>query len=114
MRQAIAQVLSGSAVGNITGLAFDVNQAVSASFCPATGDATAAGTFKIQCSNDIITVKGQAPANWCDIPNATSVMVAGVAPAIVIGNMCFKFIRVVFTRTAGASTVTVNMNYLSI
>lgn len=113
MRQAISQVLSGSAAGSITGLAFDVNQAVSASFCPATADATAAGTFKIQCSSDIIT-NGSAPTNWCDIPNATSVMVAGVAPAIVIGNMCFKYIRVVFTRTAGASTVTVNMNYLSI
>lgn len=113
MRQAIVPVLSGAATGNVTGAAFDVNQAVSASFCASTADATAAGTFKVQCSADIIT-NGSAPSNWNDIPNATSVMAAGVAPAIVIGNMCFKYIRVVFTRTAGASTVSVNMNYLSI
>jgi hypothetical protein len=112
MRQAIDVVLSGSAAGNLTGAAFDVNQAVSASFNPYTADATAAGTFKVQCSADIIT-NNAAPTNWCDIPSATSVMAAGVAPTILIPNMAFKYVRVVFTRTAGSGTVNVNMNYIS-
>lgn len=113
MRQAIVQIMSAAATANITGTAFDVNQAVSASFVPIAGDAAVAGTIKLQCSNDIIT-NGAAPSNWADIPNATSVLVAGVGPAIVIGNMCFKYIRAVFTQTGGATTLKVNMNYLSI
>lgn len=114
MRQAIAQIMNAADTGNITGSAFDVNQAISASFVPICGDATAAGTIKLQCSNDIIT-NGAAPTNWADIPNATSVVASGVGPAIVIGNMCFKYIRAVYTRTSGGTTtLALNMNYLSI
>jgi hypothetical protein len=106
--------MSGANTANITGSSFDVNQAVSASFVPICGDATAAGTLKLQCSADIIT-DGSAPTNWSDIPNATSAISSGVGPAIVIGNMCFKYIRAVYTRTSGGSTtLKVNMNYISI
>lgn len=114
MRQAIVQIMSAVDTGDITGAAFDVNQVVSASFVPICGDVTAAGTIKLQCSNDLILTTG-APTNWADIPNATSVVASGVAPAIVIGNMCFKYIRAVYTRSAGGSTtLMINMNSLSI
>jgi len=118
MRNATFVVLSGADTGSLTGSAFNVNQVVSASFVPTFGDATAAGTFKIQASNDF-PIAGQlapfTPTNWADIPNATSTAVAGVAPAIVIANMCFQFIRVVYTRTGGGSTTAVvNMNVLSV
>jgi len=114
MRQALVQILNAANTASATGSSFDVNQAVSASFVPVCGDATAAGTLKLQCSADIIPTN-VTPTNWVDIPNATSAIASGTGPAIVIGNMCFKYIRAVYTRTSGGSTtITVNMNYLSI
>lgn len=118
MRNAVVTVLSAPDTASATGSGFNVNQAVSASFVSVFGDATAAGTLKIQASNDF-PIAGElapfTPTNWADIPNATSTAVAGVAPTIVIANMCFQFIRLVYTRTGGGTTtVSVNMNYLSI
>lgn len=119
MRNAIVQMLN---IGNLvdrTSAAFDVNQAVSASFQIVNGDTDAAGTVKIQCNNSLVTNGNRAtfvpPANaWSDIPGATSAIAAGVGPAIVIGNMAFSYVRAVFTSTTpGSSTITVNMNYLS-
>jgi hypothetical protein len=118
MRNSQVQIMSDVNTGNITGAAQDVNQIVSASFCIVNGDATAAGTVKLQCSNDIVSNHSRVnftPTNWCDIPNATSTVAAGVGPAIVIPNMCFSYIRAVYTRSSGGSTtMQVNMNTLSI
>lgn len=118
MRQVQVQILSGDDSGNITGSALDVNQIVSASFAPVCGDNTAAGTLKLQVSNDLVSNNSRqnfTPTNWCDIPNATSTISAGVGPAIVIGNMCFSYIRAVYTRSSGGTTtLKVNMNGLSI
>jgi len=121
MRNAQIQILSDVDTSSQTGSAFDVGQVVSASFCPVFGDTEANGTVKIQCSNDNPASSGQAllnnftPTNWNDIPNATSTISSGVGPAIVIGNMCFRYIRAVYTRSSGgSSTVVVNMNVLSI
>jgi len=118
MRNAQVLVLSGADTGNVTGTAFDVNQIVSASFTSVCGDATAAGTVKLQVSNDLVsngTRNNFTPTNWSDIPNATSTIASGVGPAIVIGNMCFSYIRAVYTRTSGGSTtIQVLMNSLSI
>jgi hypothetical protein len=119
MRNAQVQILNAADTASVNGSAFDVNQAVSASFQIVCGDATAAGTVKLQVSNDIVSNGGDrknfTPTNWSDIPNATSAVSSGVGPAIVIGNMCFSYIRAVYTRTSGGSTtIIVNMNYLSI
>lgn len=103
---------SVSSIGNI----IDVNQIVSASFVPVFGDVTAAGTIKLQVSNDIPTTYRQlfVPTNWADIPNATSTISSGVGPAIVIGNMAFSYIRAVYTKTSGGSTtIQVYANVLS-
>lgn len=118
MRNAQVNIMSAADNVTQTGSAFDVGQAVSASFVPSFGDATAAGTVKIQCSNDGSNARYTdtfVPTNWADIPNATSTVVAGVGPAIVIPNMCFSYIRAVYTRTSGGSTtININMNVLSI
>lgn len=118
MRNAQVLILSAPNTGSQTGSKFDVNQAVSASFTVIMGDSTATGTVKLQCSNDLVTDNDRGlfvPANWSDIPNATSTVTSGVGPAIVVPNMCFSYIRAVFTSTmAGSTTVKVIMNYLSI
>lgn len=118
MRNAQIQILNAADTTTQTGAAIDVNQVVSASFCPVFGDVTAAGTVKIQCSNDLTL--GQArrdftPTNWNDIPNATSTIASGVGPAIIINSMNFSYIRAVYTSASGgSSTVKVNMNVLSV
>ena len=116
MRNAQINILnaSSSSVSQI-GSAIDVNQVVSASFQAVFGGSIG-GTVKIQCSNDLPTNERQlfVPTNWSDIPNATSTITAGAGPAIVIGNMCFSYIRAVWTYSSGsATTVVVNMNVLS-
>lgn len=126
MRNNQYQILNAVDTASQTSAAVDVGQAVSLSFCPIFGDATAAGTVKIQCSNDNPSITGYrqgaadgskpfVPTNWSDVPSATSTIASGVGPAIVIPNACFSYIRVVYTRASGGSTtVIVNMNILSI
>jgi hypothetical protein len=118
MRNAQIQVLSAPDNASQTGSQFDVGQIASASFAPVFGDTSAAGTLKIQCSNDLTNgvARNQfVPTNWCDIPNATSTIASGVGPAIVIGNMCFSYIRAVYTRSGGGTTtIVVNMNSIGV
>lgn len=115
MRNSQVKILSAVDTSSQTGSSYFTGQLVSASFAPVFGDATAAGTLKIQCSNDVPTGAPQSfiPTNWCDIPSATSTIASGVGPAIVIPNMCFGYIRAVYTRSGGgSSTIIVNMNQL--
>lgn len=120
MRNAQIQIMSaGDLTGNITGSKVDVNQVVSLSICPVvSGGTTAAGTLKVQVSNDVPSTErvNFTPTNWADIPNATSAISSGVGPAIVISNACFSYIRVVYTRSSGGTSETLacNMNVLSI
>lgn len=116
MRNAQVVILSAVDTATVNGSAYDVGQVVSASFVPSFGDVTAAGTIKLQASNDNPgTQLNFTPSNWADVPNATSTVAAGVGPAIVVANMCFRYIRAVYTRTSGgSSTITVTMNSLSI
>lgn len=117
MKSAQKTILNNVNTASATSSAVDVNQAVSASFVPTMGDITAAGTVKIQCSNDNPPARYTGtfvPTNWADVPNATSTIALGVGPAIVIPNMCFSYIRAVYTRTSGgSSTVVINMTVIS-
>jgi hypothetical protein len=115
MTNAQVTILSAADTASQTGAAVFVGQICSASFCAVFGDTAAAGTLKIQCSNDLPVGDRYkfTPTNWSDVPNATSTIASGVGPAIVIGNMCFAYIRAVYTRTSGgSSTIVVNMNSL--
>lgn len=101
-------VLSGADTGSLTGPAIDSNQLFIASFQAIFQDVSAAGTVKIQASNDECNDGYQAsnfiPTNWSDIPSATSTVASGVAPLITVPNLCYRFIRVVYTRSSGGST----------
>jgi hypothetical protein len=121
MRNVNCVVLSAADTASANGTLIDANQLVSASFQAVFGDVTAVGTVKVQMSNDICNagyaVPGLpfAPVNWTDIPSATSTVTAGVAATpITIAQTCYRWMRVVFTRTSGGSTtVIVTMNALS-
>ncbi|GAC1502082.1 MAG: hypothetical protein NVS1B10_06690 [Candidatus Saccharimonadales bacterium] len=114
MRDLCITILSASDATSQTGPAIDANQLVSASFQSIFGDVTAAGSVKLQASNDAV-VAPALPTNWSDIPSATATVTAGVCPMIVIPNMTFRYIRAVFTQTtAGTTTVTVKINALGL
>lgn len=116
MRRLNVTVFSASnASGN--GSQIDANQLVSASFHAFFSDAAAAGTIKVQASNDIPSDRGQTPfvvTNWVDVPSASVVVASGASALITIANSCYGFYRVVWTRTGGAGTTTVNMEGLSL
>jgi hypothetical protein len=117
MKNTNALVLSGAATGNVTGTAIDGSQMYQASFQVISGDAAVAGTVKIQMSNDLQpqgTFNPSAYTNWSDIPSATSTVVAGSGPPIILSVVSARAIRVVFTRTGGATTIKVNMFSINI
>jgi hypothetical protein len=117
MRNVPVQILNMADTGSKTGLAFETQQIYSASFCPIFGDTSAAGTVKIQGSNDspVGPIAQFIPTNWNDIPNATSLIVAGLGPAIIVQTLNFQFIRAVFTSTnSGNTTIVVNASLYSV
>jgi hypothetical protein len=117
MRQVNCLILSGADTGNVNGSQIDSNQLINASFQAVFGDSNAAGTIKIQMSNDVAPLqysKGNnstfTVTNWSDIPNASSTVTAGVAAPITLTGMAFRWIRAVYVRGgSGATTVVVNM-----
>lgn len=117
MRNLSATVLSGSNAGNVTGSTIDANQMLCASFQLVFGDATAAGSFIVQASNDLYDTRyldgNFTPTNWSNIGTATAVL-AGANGLIFLSQMSYRWIRVVYTSTTpGTSTVIVNIDSLS-
>jgi len=105
-------VLTGLATASINGSAIDASQMYQVSFQTVTLDTAAAGTMKIQMSNDpqpAGTYTNFTPTNWSDIPNSTSTVTAGVASPIILSVVSARWLRVVFTRSAGTLTINVNM-----
>lgn len=104
MRNAQVEILNASDTGLavLNSSAFDVGQAVSASFQPVMADTNAIGTLKLQVSNDLVANNNRktfVPTNWTNIPSATSAISAGVGPMIVLGHMNSSYIRAVWTPT---------------
>lgn len=119
MRNYPVTIISAVDTASLTGSGFFVGQAVAASFTCIFGDATAAGTVKLQGSNTIPVGDPNSfqplTGSYADIPSATSTIATGVGPAIVLTTMNFQYIRAVYTRTGGGSTTfTVNMSALGV
>lgn len=94
--------------------ALDTNQAVNLTFQGIFSDAAAAGSMKVQGSNDQ-PPQGRpsaafTPTHWSDIPNATATVTSGAAPMIVLSNVACQYMRVVYTRSAGAGTIIIKAN----
>jgi len=74
---------------------------------------TTVGVLKLQFSNDI-TNPPIAPTNWSDIPSATIAVTAAGNFAIPKTELCYGFIRAVYTATSGAGTATVTLVSLGV
>lgn len=74
---------------------------------------TSTGTLKLQYSNDIVNPiipNGAAPSNWSDIPSATVAIAGAGVYSIPKTDLCYQFIRAVFTHTNAASgTLSANL-----
>lgn len=119
MRHNNIVALSAVDTASINGPQIDSIGLVSASFHIYFGDATAAGTVKIQASNDINNARNMAAidgfvvTNWVDIPNATATIASGAPALITISQLSYGWLRVVYTRSGGGSTtIHVNMDAL--
>lgn len=76
----------------------------------ATNDA--AGDLKLQFSNDIVdpTLNITEPTNWSDIPSATVAIAAPGVFAIPKTDLCYQFIRLVWTPDAtDPGTISANL-----
>lgn len=118
MMNVTATILTAPDTAGATGAAINSNQLISASFQAICADITAAGSVKIQASNDS-PPQGQlstfVPTNWTDIPNATASVSAGVAPLILIPVCSFRYMRAVYAFTSGGSTtINVQMSAMSV
>lgn len=101
MRNLCTSVLHASDASNQTGITVDSNQLVAASFHFFFGDSLAAGTVKVQASNDP-TAQGAlafTPVNWVDIPNATAAVTTGTPKLITLEDMSYRWLRVLFVNT---------------
>lgn len=65
---------------------------------------TATGTLKLQVSND----DNGSASNWSDLTGATVSVSSAGAYLIPAQNMCYQFLRAVYTASSGTGTITVN------
>ena len=99
-----------------TSVAFDTQNIFRISALAVFGDATAAGSIKLQASNDFLnaspTSQGSfVPTNWVDIPSATATVTAGAKTLIPATEIAYRYVRIVFTQTTpGSTTVVVNVH----
>lgn len=112
MRYLNCKVLQASDNQNSSGTQIDANQLIAASFQAVFGDTTAAGTFKIQASNDILTTGNPqdfTATNWTDIPNGSVSIISGASRIIPLAQMAYRWIRAAYVSTAtGVQTITVH------
>lgn len=96
-------ILSGSNATTASGAAIDASQLISASFQTHFGDNQAAGTIKIQVSND------HDATHWTDIPTKSSTITSGFASLITIPQNAYRWLRASWTST-GTGTQTIATN----
>lgn len=64
------------------------------------------GSFKVQASNDPISVVGGTPGNFVDISPIAMVLPAGGSVMLTATASTYNWLQVVFTKTGGTGTVT--------
>lgn len=106
MRQENINIIPSQAAATVTSAAIPaLNLFYCSAQCSATG-AGAAGTMKLQASNDRPVASGAVPTNWSDIPSATVSISAAGAFLIPKTELCYEWVRVVYTNT-GTGTFSV-------
>ena len=99
----VAATNTGTVLSAAIDSRFYVNVTVQAEFT----DGAAAGTLKIQGSND-----PHSPTNWNDVPGMTIAVAAGatVTTPTTATPLCYQWVRVAFVSSAGAGTITANLH----
>ncbi len=70
-------------------------------------DAAAAGSLKIQASND-----ASSPTNWNDITSSITAVASGALTMIPPVAMCYQYVRIAFVSSGGAGTITARFKAL--
>lgn len=104
MRQVNDNIITSQAAATVTTVAIPSQNLFQAS-AQITATGSAVGTLKMQASNDE-PLNGSAPVNWSDIPSATVAVAAAGAFLIPKTDLCYQFVRLVYTNT-GTGTISV-------
>lgn len=117
MRQSFEKIIDGGdATGAITSGKIDARQVYAFSAGIISSDNTNAGTLKFQASNEpcpygnVAAAFTPAAASWFDIPSASATIAAGATNKVAKTDACYAWIRAVWTPSAGAGTLTVQLN----
>lgn len=112
MRNLNCNVLSAADNQTTNGIQIDSNQLFGMSFQAYFGDTQAAGTFKIQVSNDVAPIQYSSNStftvsHWVDLPSATTPIVSGGSAIITVNPSSYRWMRAVYTTSAtGAQHIT--------
>lgn len=105
MRQVNDTIIPSQAAGSVTTAAIPALNLLYMSATLVSTGAGAAGTLKMQASNDE-PADGSAPTNWADIPSAT-VAVSGAGTVLIPKtDLCYQWVRFVYTNS-GTGTIMV-------
>ena len=93
--------LDMSVVGSQNGSAILVQNCVSFSV-QSVSTSTGVGVIKVQVSNDSVK---DTPTNWTDLASATINVTAASTLILAKTEICYQWIRLVYTRTSGSGTL---------
>lgn len=70
-------------------------------------DGAAGGTLVLQGSNDPAsqTPGGEGPQTWVSVPNTSQTVASGATTLIPLTQLCFRWLRLSWTSSAGAGTI---------
>ncbi len=107
MRNSSKIILSAANVSANSSV-LDVNGVYGITVIGIFSDAASTGTIQLQGSNDVSDAGTQmpfVPTNWANIPSGSVAVTAGGVVAVEKPNLCYQWVRAVWTRTAGAGTI---------
>jgi hypothetical protein len=116
MTSAASKIFSAQTNASANSAAIDASKLYSVSMMAIFTDAVAAGTLQMQASNDFspsgVLPTNWTPTNWVNIPGTTftGAVTTGGAVLLAGGQINFKWVRLSWTKSAGAGTFDVNMN----
>lgn len=110
-------IVTTTAAVSLTSAPIDCSQLIKASFQIDVGTGSADGSVQIQVSNDNAYLgaekAGFVPTNWSNLGSATAITTAG--PLLIAQqDVCYRWIRAVYTAVSGTSPIVVTLMALSV
>lgn len=81
------------------------------------GTSTLAGTIKMQASNDFdnsADLDSFSPSNWVDVASATATVTAATAFIMPKTDVCYQWVRFIFTASGGTGALTANIKTIGL